>query len=308
MANSNINDTSIELISQDGPLPMNIMMQEGVKALTKILSDHLQDGTSFEDDSRSMQVVFKNMQGVINESTNDSESKKIIELENEDKSVSTEQFVIRNQQNKADSEEYVSDPDLHLNGDDGELVFDYGSEIITDNPEELGERLSQMIESVIPNGFPKDKGGMLHAVLNGDELKITEEDSTNTTSYLDNYDTPNNIEGNYQRNINPSEHLDKVDASISHIHKTHHNHGYDSYNNQSSNRVKYKNYNYHDYKYYPINEKKQSTPDFSVLLSNEAHLCMFCEYYMVFGEPPKNMIKWYNKIHGYNCVSPHSKN
>ena len=58
----NNGNTSIEFVSESGPIDFSVMMHEGVKALTKILSTHLQDNPDLINE-RSMKVIFKDNNG-----------------------------------------------------------------------------------------------------------------------------------------------------------------------------------------------------------------------------------------------------
>lgn len=55
--NQNTNNTSIELISENGPISLNLMMEEGVKALTRILSNQLNDTPG----TQPMHFIIKKM-------------------------------------------------------------------------------------------------------------------------------------------------------------------------------------------------------------------------------------------------------
>ncbi|EDO16387.1 hypothetical protein Kpol_1051p37 [Vanderwaltozyma polyspora DSM 70294] len=317
------NGTSIEVVSEDGPLPINVMMQEGVKALTKILSDHLQDGQSVDNESHSMQFVFKNVNDALDEANYQNPEGngdvKISEIKSDGES-DVVNFEVQDMKRKTldedDSiEEYITDPQLHLDGDKGEIVFDYGSEIITDNPEGIGERISQMIESVLPNGFPRDSRGRLHAVVNGDELNITEETDIDvtysnepvTSGYIDGIEY-NEDEDSYEHDgCCPHHHHQTQDQQNNRQYHHHHSRQTHSQSQhplskQPPTSSKYRNYNYHDYNYEDDQESIPvgNAPNFSMLMTGNHNLCLFCEYYMVFGEAPKNMIKWYNKNYGYD--------
>ncbi|CAI4742014.1 ADM_collapsed_G0046790.mRNA.1.CDS.1 [Saccharomyces cerevisiae] len=56
---SGTTNASVEVLSEDGPMPINVMMQEGVKALTKILSNQLQGQTSFSKRSSCNAIRYK---------------------------------------------------------------------------------------------------------------------------------------------------------------------------------------------------------------------------------------------------------
>lgn len=344
-------DTSIELVSNNGSLPINVMMQEGVKALTTILSSQLQDRKAFDKAQHSMQFVIRdNGKRLIDNSKKD--NSKVIDSNNNH--VITTTTATRNIDDKYNNDSNVNkskktlstdksevhelmnedflNPDLHLDGEEAEIIFDY--ETHDASPDAIGKRISEMIESVLPNGFPADSQGQLHAIINGNELSITELDN-NTVASLENnkhkilsnqdhtrieelvndtrqYETTSNIginnigsedEGN--DNLNDEEDIEHDVNNHPFDHEACCPHHSINSNHRASQR--FKNYNYHDFEYIPkgtnVNNKR---PDFAVLIDRDKPMCMFCEYYLVFGEPPKNMIKWYNNMFGYNRLPPSS--
>lgn len=327
-SNNNNNNTSIELVSEDGPMPINIMMQEGVKALTKILSNQLQDRKVFDNPQQSMQFVIRNTGGkIIKDSSHNGTSPQkqngkmtsddeIVELDNQsnyhvnDKSATTLQSNVLNNddvQNFLDEE--FQDPELHLDDEEGEIIFDYETHDLMDAPDGIGERISQMIESVLPNGFPKDAHGRLHAVVNGDELNITEEgdggDDEHNQHIRPQYAPPNGraLNQTSMRRHGYDDHADAEGAEEDIDEELFEHEGCCPHHQRHGQLSEFRNYNYHDFEYLPSQVKQP--PNFSVLLEQGKPMCMFCEYYMVFGEPPRNMIKWYNRTYGYNRL-PHS--
>ena len=365
-ANKKNIDTSIELVSNEGPLPIHVMMQEGVKALTTILSNQLQDGEASEKAQHSMQFVIKdNGQQLINETTKDNSN--VIDSDNTSITTNTTNTTVidindknlkRDKNNgnknvsqskknvtinKSQVQEFINedllDPDLHLDGEEAEIIFDY--ETHDASPDAIGRRISEMIESVLPNRFSADTQGKLHAVINGSELSITELDSNTVASlknnkhkFLDDHEQRRieEIVNDTQQfkmnssidinNIGSEEYEEEEDNDINEdVHNaenTEQDINTTSFDNEvccphhsikSNPRVpqRFRNYNYHDFNYNSrgINNNNKR-PDFSVLIDKDKPMCMFCEYYMVFGEPPKNMIKWYNSMFGYNRLPPSS--
>ena len=346
-------DTSIELVSNNGPLPINIMMQEGVKALTTILSNQLQDRKTFEKAQHSMQFVIgdnvkqvvdnikEDNSDVINSSNNNSTTTTTINIDDKNSKKgkcgsdkSNNKFkknvcISRSPVHDFMNEDFLN-PDLQLDGEEAEILFDY--ETHDESPEAIGKKISEMIESVLPNGFSSDSQRQLHAVINGNELSITELDNdtldslgSNEHKFLNDHDynrieeivkdtRPFEINSNMGINNIGSEGEKDNDSNVDSgdeedIEHNINNHSFDHeaccpHHSMSSNQLppqRFRNYNYHDFEYTPKNMNPNNRkPDFSVLIDNDKPMCMFCEYYMVFGEPPKNMIKWYNNMFGYN--------
>lgn len=325
--------TSIELVSKDGPIPINIMMQEGVKALTTILSNQLQDRKSFQNTEHGMQFIRRSK--VNKKPTGNEHSDKAVEelgdedvVEIDDQSnyhfhstMADPELVLDDDEVNKFLEEKFPDPELHINGEEAEIIFDYERQDLEDVPEGIGKRISEMIESVLPGSFSTDVHGRLHAVVNGNELNITEEGATDDESHngiedgdLTRRPIPElNITLEDERGEDPGERVGMLESHINgslstdeeyHNHEDGycpHHHQYHHHHNQQG-PSKFRNYNYHDFAYNlqnPIKSSKKA-PDFSVLLEPKKPMCMFCEYYMVFGEPPRNMIKWYNNMFGYN--------
>lgn len=301
-SNDQRNQTSIELISEDGPMPINVMMQEGVKALTKILSNQLQDRKAFENSQHSMQFVIRNGGKSIGDTPRETspidaelDEDEIIEIDNKSNyHVNKDPRIIINSDTHDFLGEQFPDPELHINGDEAEIIFDYETQDLSEAPEGIGRRISEMIESVLPNGFGTEAHAKLHAVMNGDELNITEID--NDEEHEEKLHTETKDERCNQETNEPGEcSQSKSNEDYSREgYCSHHKHGH----GHNQNASKFKSYNYHEFDY--ISSNSRQSPDFSVLIGQDKPMCMFCEYYMVFGEPPKNMIKWYNNTFGYN--------
>ncbi|KAL3232434.1 Protein IBD2 [Nakaseomyces bracarensis] len=306
-------NTSIELISENGPISLNLMMEEGVKALTKILSNQLQDPQG----NKPMQFIIKKGDGDGGNKGDDRKVQEITDMEEEavemgnesnyhiSDNMQSEAEIILNDQLKDILKNHESQ--LRLDGEEAEIIFDYETEGTADGPDSIGEKITQMIESVLPNGLGPDAQEKLRSMMEGKELTITEdgESQLRDTSITQNNDE--NFEVNFvTENELPEEHvhddrLESIDGESDNC-CPHHQHGSSNNNQQQPQQQqhmsKYKNYNYHDYQY-EIN-KSNIEPNFSRLINQNKPVCLFCEYYMVFGKPPKNMIKWYNMHYGYN--------
>ncbi|CCF56175.1 hypothetical protein KAFR_0A07410 [Kazachstania africana CBS 2517] len=323
--NGRMGTTSIEVVSQEGPMPINLMMQEGVKALTKILSNQLQDRKTFENTEHPMQFVVKSD----GDSSHYSKSGENASITSTDGDVlkMTNHLALNGAQKTGDLnsanilidsksagaffDEEFPDPELHINGEEAEIIFDYESHDMEDPTEGIGRKISEMIESVLPGGFSSDAQGRLHAIVNGNELNITEEvdDQGEIRQQEANF---KNVRNSMNTNIDPRNNLDVTDVDITDDNEHEHQAGSaDGYHHDRNccphhhpqEPSRYRNYNYHDFEYSNTNNRKQA-PNFSTLIDQDKPLCMFCEYYMVFGEAPRNMIKWYNNMYGYNRMPP----
>ena len=378
---NNNGNASIELVSKDGPIPINIMMQEGVKALTKILSNQLQEGKRKDKGDHSMQFVIRNNANQKTPSTKEGQGKQVQELDDSDiveidnqsnyhvHSKLTGQDLVLNE-NDVDKflEEKFPDPELHINGDEAEIIFDYEQQDMEDMSEGIGKKISEMIESVLPGSFSADIHGRLHAVVNGNELNITEEGVSDDDLHGDTYNSSAGAIGSGsangvaaptyhiamddERGEDPGERIGMLESRMDHApghrhgghdddmmyyhdhehdHDHEHGHGHDHDHDHehmhdendttcphrhyhdhvdAGGRGEFRNMNYHNFDYGTAKRRsrgRREAPDFSVLLDDNKPMCMFCEYYMVFGEPPKNMIKWYNNTYGYNRVPMSSK-
>lgn len=303
-ANEKTNNTSIELISESGPISLNLMMEEGVKALTKILSNQLQDPQG----NQPMQFIIKKDEDKVKEIGDMDEE--AVEMGNESNyhisdSAQNEAEIILKDQLKDILKTHESQ--LRLDGEEAEIIFDYETQGTVDGPDSIGEKISQMIESVLPNGLGPDAQEKLRSMMEGKELPITERSSSEPRDTLSQAEEEEKFEVNFVTEDDiPEEHVHD-EESETHDGESdsccpHHHHSNSGTNHQHQHQQqrmsKYKNYNYHDYEY----EIKQANvePNFSRLINQKKPVCLFCEYYMVFGKPPKNMIKWYNMHYGYN--------
>ncbi|KAI8385319.1 Protein IBD2 [Nakaseomyces glabratus] len=301
--NQNTNNTSIELISENGPISLNLMMEEGVKALTRILSNQLNDTPG----TQPMHFIIKKNDKDNKAIDINGDDEEVVELGNESNyhmsdGVQNEAEIILNDQLNDILKNHESQ--LRLDGEEAEIIFDYETQGTVDGSDSIGEKITQMIESVLPNGLGPNTTGKLQAVLNGKELNITEE-----THKSDRIEEEEHIEGGLTTAEGNFEvEFETEPLPEDHKHTEENIDGHENYNdccphhhnNQDNRRraPKYKNYNYHDYEYTVQHPKTE--PNFSALINQKKPVCLFCEYYMVFGEPPKNMIKWYNMHYGYN--------
>ncbi|CAI4049748.1 Ibd2p SKDI_14G1590 [Saccharomyces kudriavzevii IFO 1802] len=335
MTSTNQNGTtnaSVEVVSEDGSMPINVMMQEGVKALTKILSNQLQDRQAFQNAPHAMQFVIRNG-GKALSSTRLEELRdaipKMDSLSLEDELAKIDNQSIYHVDSAEDKETFgrkigqitttnnadfimdqdlqkildndLRDPELNLNGEEAEIIFDYESQEL-DTPDGIGEKISQMIESVLPGGFGNEEQGRMRAVMNIDELDVEEEVAEIDRDIIDTA----RLHGDSQHSV-----LSKNHSRSKHSRKNGHGRRHDFYDESRDhksccphhhyeNLSKLRNYYYHDFEY--ISKTENRAPDFSVLVNESKPMCLFCEYYMVFGEPPRNMIKWYNRTFGYKCM------
>lgn len=276
------NNTSIEVVSKDGPVDFNVMMQEGVKALTKVLADHLQDHPDYLK-QQSMKLVFNNdidKPGENGEAagTSEEDAKQITATKSAgDEEI--EEADLRNKSNYHMCKEMSSQthklsslyspsknkqsPSIaqpsEFDCEEGELVFDYGEQDLMSLPGEFGDSIKKMVASSMAQD-PSGRHSNINIDLDVDDTLSDNNDSPEPNSFSD----------------QPSQ--------KQHGHQNHRRcrHGGDS------NRE-------HEFEY-PHHPKV--TPDFASLITYDQPLCMFCEYYFVFGEPPKNMIKWFQRTGG----------
>ena len=403
--NTTSNGTSIELVSKDGPLSITVMMQEGMKALTEILSNQLRDQKyAGAGTKNSMQFVIKNEHdengvarivdtaiGATGSGNGDNDGASN-SAETADKGSSnttstltgstpvdrqsgvqysqtaTEEvpkestLVFNNDDMHTFLRERFPDSELQINGEDAEIIFDYETRNPGDAPHGIGKKISEMIESVLPGGiaeggelhitgdvenieyeapqraeveehdvpgaattvnsdniqrkFNEDKVNVveLNRVLNGDKGpdivaaqqggNVTTGDSINDVAYCPYHGHHHAHEGNQaqQAGVQPGlqpipqqQQQQQQQKQCAHV-------------NQQNKVTRVRNHYYHDFEYITdTREQGERRADFSVLLENHKPVCMFCEYYMVFGEPPRNMIKWYNNTYGYTKLTPSAR-
>lgn len=276
------------MVSDDGPVDFNVMMQEGVKALTKILTAHLQDHPSFinqqpaklssaenenkiESSSRESQVPTVNVSQKSTETDIDEDKVEELDLDNNSNYHMREP---RKPQKYSISVPYTEDEtkpavgkgviqkravsagtDLDCDELEGELVFDYGEQDLMALQNEFGDSIKKMVASTISQEV--DKG-------------------------QPNIDIDFEVEGTLS---------DCHDAGQSPLQSSsHRQHQKCRHGNSSAGDTRHLEFEY------PHNPKH--TPNFASLITYDKPICMFCEYYFVFGEPPKNMIRWFYKNGG----------
>ncbi|GAV50785.1 hypothetical protein ZYGR_0Z02080 [Zygosaccharomyces rouxii] len=169
----------------------------------------------------------------------------------------------------------VDDSELHFDVDKGDVIFDYGTQEITGTPDKIGEHISQILESVLPNGLQKEAQGRLQAVVNQNHANNDQSaQPTKSESLLELQDAM----GNLQR-------IQKVKQLRQQIPES----------KTNEREICETAGTFKDY-----GDPPSRPPNFSVLISEKRPVCLFCEYCMVFGEPPRNMIKWYNRVNRYD--------
>ncbi|SCV05249.1 LANO_0H03334g1_1 [Lachancea nothofagi CBS 11611] len=272
---SSFKDTSIEIISEDGPADFNVMMQEGVKALTKILTNHLQDNPGFLK-QQSMKMMFKDDAG------GGLDPRKVFEVDGKGdnwlREIDEEAFEASELDNKSNYHTYQAEvptmngeltkPALsedaaakHAEGE-GEIVFDYGEQDLMSLPGDFGDNLKKMVAS-----------------------SIAQQDLSGAQRDLD-IDFDVNVD---------------VDVNLE---ETHGDRGHNAIPHGSQHRPNRQNCRHHDPGAFEYPRNPKRTPDFASLITNDEPLCMFCEYYFVFGEPPKNMIRWFQRDGGNTSSAP----
>lgn len=175
----------------------------------------------------------------------------------------------------------MDESELHFDVDKGDVIFDYGTQEMTGTPDKIGEHISQILGTVLPSGLQKEAQGRLQAVFNqGDGGSSNSSNdspmgSAGEGSVLELQDAM----GNLQR-IQKVKQLKQRQILES---KT-------DERNVCESLGTFKDYG----------DASSRLPNFSVLISEKRPVCLFCEYCMVFGEPPRNMIKWYNKVNRYD--------
>lgn len=294
-------DTSLEFVSENGPISINEMMQEGVKALNNILSNQIQGNINdLSSEDRRITVDTQRSQRTATQ---------LPVLNKSDSRISTND-VRRNIALRRGSADIDEVSHRELDEEEAEIIFDYETEDFVDAPDAIGERISQMIESVLPNGFAADSHGKLRAMVNDEGMKISEKiqdfsDQEKVDSFRNQFDDLDKLSSN-EETVPDSGKFSSEHSSSCPQHQCNHNASNGHKAKASKKRFEnMRNHNYNNYEYDA--SRKGHMPDFSVLVDEHKPMCMFCEYYMVFGEPPKNMIKWYNRTYGYNRL-PHGPN
>lgn len=300
---------SIELVSESGPIDFSVMMQEGVKALTKILSDHLQDNPDFIK-QQSMKFIFKDEDGKIqpfletdNKTVNSQhnvETEKLTESNtqsnyriyskctessdiqldidciNNTKEICSKSMDRVKENNGLEVascsdikvlQDDIDDIELPSSDTEGNFLFDYAPRDMSGIPKnQAADGIAHIFENIKSQNFSHK------------EERINSVKESHKQWKPLHSDTDTELHG-----------MDEISRDSYCNHHHHYNHEYSDHDH-SCTQIQPNEY---QYKYNP-----KSKPDFQVLSlydSKTQPLCLFCEYYLVFGEAPKNMIKWYNK-------------
>ncbi|QLQ82634.1 hypothetical protein HG537_0H03970 [Torulaspora globosa] len=266
-------------INQNGSLPVNMMMQEGMQALSKILKGPLLEQKRVNMDQATMQVLLGQGQN---------RKREIAQHSIQDLQYNIDDTVPPNH------DEGIDDPELHLGDEEGEIIFDCGTQELVGSPDKIGEHITQMLESVLPNGIQNATDGRLHAVVNGDELNITEESFMDFKEAMSSLGQIQTLQRHHQES-KPSTERSPIEINPDNTHESHQRQETTPphENHQQKNSAGHQDYDY------PTTQPRK-TPNFTALMNVKKPLCLFCEYYMVFGEPPRNMIKWYNNNYEYD--------
>lgn len=181
----------------------------------------------------------------------------------------------------------LEDSELHFDADKGDVIFDYGTREIVGTPDNIGEHISQILESVLPSGLQKEAQRKLKEMVNKDQVGEPSADS-----FVDLHDAMHNLQRlqNVKQLRQPrdaNEHTGAVDTER----KV--NVG-DTMTQEPPSELQVSSDTFRS-----SDKPASQPPNFSVLISEKKPVCLFCEYHMVFGEPPRNMIKWYNRVSRY---------
>lgn len=273
---------------------VNVMMQQGMQALSKVLKGPRGDQKRPPMNQTTLQALF----GRAVERSTSADLPTADDIVSIDDELPGTQTVLRSEPGDLDD---FDDPELHLDGEDGEIIFDCGTQELTGSPDKIGEHITQMLESVLPNGMQTGPDGRLHAVVNGDELNITEEsfiDLQEAMSSLGHLQTAKQRQQNVKHNLEQLKIIEDHDENNSLRQGPAPGSSGGEASQQYQHGSKTKDNIRRDYEY-PASQMR-CTPNFTALIDQKRPLCLFCEYYMVFGEPPRNMIKWYNKAYEYD--------
>ncbi|CDH09194.1 uncharacterized protein ZBAI_00978 [Zygosaccharomyces bailii ISA1307] len=183
------------------------------------------------------------------------------------------------------SEVQLEDSELHFDAEKGDMIFDYGSQEILGTPDKIGEHISQLLESVLPAGLQKEARRKLKEMMNKDQFVSTSgESSVRLQDAITNLQCMQNVKQLRQLQQNVGE-LPGANNKFGRERRS---------KKESHSVVGAPPENPSNYREFP-----RRPPNFSVLITEKTPVCLFCEYHMVFGEPPRNMIKWYNRVNRY---------
>ncbi|AGO13181.1 AaceriAFR030Cp [[Ashbya] aceris (nom. inval.)] len=300
---------SIEFVSESDSIDFGIMMKKGVKALTDILANHLQHDPEWKNE-RSMKFVFKNQNGelqpVLNR-TADIEDEAMAPSQSERHVAEGEEMV--GEQGKlaeANCSDGSSTGDLQLDDPESEVLFDYSLDHLpnisyTPDPT-IGKHVMEMIESLLPKGAPyREK--VLNTMKNNVQgasmptaaaLEPVQHTAGSTIS-----EPAMPYECDRDLGVGESDACEHQQFAQTH-HGTVETDTATEGHHRCQSRGSESQHASHQRagQEYLYECKPKSRPDFHALTMFdplEQPLCMFCEYYLVFGEPPRQMIKWYNK-------------
>ena len=289
MGNGN---ASIEFVSENGPIDFSVMMQEGVKALTKILSTHLQDNPDLINE-KSMKVIFKDNNGKLEPVFAPSES--ISEKgPGDEREIRNENASDENRSEETDEDYEV----IEFDNEGNYHVCAKGSEDRILNPDR--GRIQEIDDSSEEDSCDGDKSitgdGNLNISNNLPKAKLDVQVPTLQSGPISS--TEHEIVFEHENGVNtrfsPSsgfknEFTDKGDPHpLHHKSSMHHDTNPNSCachrNNSHGSKDGYQ---------YP-QQTPHSVPNFKALLQStlsNRQLCPFCEYYLVFGTPPAYMMR-----------------
>ncbi|CDO93637.1 unnamed protein product [Kluyveromyces dobzhanskii CBS 2104] len=279
MSNGN---TSIEFVSENGPIDFSVMMQEGVKALTKILSTHLQDNPDLVNE-KSMKVIFKDNNGKLEPVFAPSE--KIYETINNEK---VEEVFDDNQDDEEADEDYEviefdNEGNYHVCAKGSQnLGSDYDEtepskiEHVDDSTDMYNHEEDEMVKSDNNHFLPKDQR---HEHIGGQRVNPI---SSTEHEIVFEHENGDNITFSPSEIMN-DEYLDKKEQ-----HQVHHHNHSDRRTSSCACQNGHEGFRYPDH-------VSNSAPNFRALLQHTLkgkQMCPFCEYYVVFGTPPAYIMRW----------------
>ncbi|CEP60989.1 Ibd2p LALA0_S02e04258g [Lachancea lanzarotensis] len=294
--------TSADGIPEDERGDFNAMMQEGVKALTNMLTTHLQEDsgrgepsskyTSSRESSKSKTDTQRLLELIKTENFEKMDSDELVE--SIQKSRGSDELVPRANQTHlvGVSQERITevvdagssaghrqerDMDLHkmatpMTSEKDQIVFDTGEHELLSFPEEFSDNLKKMVASSLAQHAP-----------HGSQPNIDFDFDVDVDVDVGGMDMPMDMDMAGRTDEPALPQPSSASRPHSHSHCCHEN---------------------RDAFQYPRGPR--SAPDFSKLINNDRPMCLFCEYYVVFGEPPKNMIRWFDRVRGQTAASTHS--
>ncbi|SCU96713.1 LAME_0F17172g1_1 [Lachancea meyersii CBS 8951] len=297
--------TSAKGFPEDGRAEFSVMMQEGVKALTNMLTNHLQESPGFRkhqsmemylgnalDSEKDSQRVFEVTES---EETPDKDGDEFVEFTSSQCKDEAERTQLAEQvrckskgnsgvvrkgpmpRNTANASHHRRRKDVQRDEEQGQedqeqqeeeeqIVFDTGEQELLSFPGEFSDNLKKMVASSIAQHGP-----------HGTQPNIDFDFDVDVDVDVNMTESP------LARNDRPATLAQPAGTRHSRSHCCHE--ALDTFE-------------------YPRGTK--TAPDFSKLINNDKPMCMFCEYYVVFGEPPKNMIRWFDRVRGQGAPAPHA--